>query len=291
MLIRLGRVLLPTFRYWLETEPHVYAMAIAANVLLSFFPFLIVMVSLFTYVFYWQGAVDAIFFALRDYFPDELGRFVRNNLMATVWARGPAQLVSLILLLFASMGIFMPLEVSLNKLWGVTSNRSYIKNQLISIGLIFLAGGAALLSIMLTAINQQFLREQFGTNAVTGFVAIFFFKMAALPLGIAVLFLLYWKLPNAKLPVAPCLQAAIFTGLGLEAMKYIFVLAWPHLIGRLALEYGPFKYSVSLILFGFFAAMLLLAGGEWAARSHRITQARRSMGQTSPLGLHESRVP
>jgi hypothetical protein len=34
--------LAPTFRYWMQTEVHVYAFSVAANVLLSFFPFLIV---------------------------------------------------------------------------------------------------------------------------------------------------------------------------------------------------------------------------------------------------------
>ena len=35
-----------TFRYWMQTEVHVYAFSVAANVLLSFFPFLIVILSL-----------------------------------------------------------------------------------------------------------------------------------------------------------------------------------------------------------------------------------------------------
>mgnify|MGYP000283041300 CR=1 FL=1 len=156
---RLLRLLLPTFRFWFETEPHVYAISISAFALLSFFPFLIVMVSSFVYVLKWTAAVDAVFLALRDYFPDELGTFVRLNLMATVWQRGPAQFVSLILLLLTANGIFMPLEVALNKLWRVPANRSYLKNQLISIALIFLSGGAAVLSILLTAANQQFIRD------------------------------------------------------------------------------------------------------------------------------------
>ena len=39
------RALRPTFRYWMKTEVHVYAFSIAANVLLSFYPFLIVSVA------------------------------------------------------------------------------------------------------------------------------------------------------------------------------------------------------------------------------------------------------
>jgi uncharacterized BrkB/YihY/UPF0761 family membrane protein len=280
---RLLRLLLPTFRFWFETEPHVYAISISAFALLSFFPFLIVMVSSFVYVLKWTAAVDAVFLALRDYFPDELGTFVRLNLMATVWQRGPAQFVSLILLLLTANGIFMPLEVALNKLWRVPANRSYLKNQLISIALIFLSGGAAVLSILLTAANQQFIRDRLGVNPVSAFFTVFFFKASAIPLTIGVLFLIYWKLPNAKLPAAVNVQAAIYVGLALEALKYLYLLVWPWLIAKLAREYGPFKYSVSLILFGFFAAMLVLAGAEWASRTHR----EKAAGQqpTSPLGL------
>jgi predicted membrane metal-binding protein len=43
------RACAPTLRYWMETEVHVYAFSIAANVLLSFFPFLIIIVSLCRY--------------------------------------------------------------------------------------------------------------------------------------------------------------------------------------------------------------------------------------------------
>lgn len=282
---RLFRALLPTLKFWLETEPHVYAISISAFALLSFFPFLIVMVSSFVYIFKWTAAVDAVFLAMKDYFPDELGTFIRLNLMATVWQRGPAQFMSLALLLLTANGIFMPLEVALNKLWRVPANRSYVKNQLISMFLIFLCGAAALLSILLTAANQQFIRDRLGVNPLSAFFTVFFFKAAAIPLTIAALFLIYWKLPNAKLPAGVNVQASIYVGLALEALKYLYLLVWPWLIAKLAREYGPFKYSVSLILFGFCAAMLVLAGAEWAARTHREREAPDVL--SSPLGLSQ----
>ncbi len=61
-----------TIRYWMQTEVHVYAFSIAANVLLSFFPFLIVCVTLSRIRFNYQTTVAAIDFALRDYFPERL---------------------------------------------------------------------------------------------------------------------------------------------------------------------------------------------------------------------------
>src|SRR6266852_4946356 len=104
---RAARSLAITLRFWMQTEVHVYAFSVAANVLLSFFPFLIVSVSLAQIFFDRQTTVAAIDFALRDYFPDALGQFLHGNLPQ----RRPAELLSIVLLLFTANGIFEPLEV------------------------------------------------------------------------------------------------------------------------------------------------------------------------------------
>ena len=100
-------------RFWMQTETHVYAMAISACVLLAFFPFLIVMLSLAQYVFKWKAAEQAVYFALNHSFPDQLGEYLQRNLRAVIWQRGPFQLFSLFLLLLTANGIFQPLEVAL----------------------------------------------------------------------------------------------------------------------------------------------------------------------------------
>src|SRR6185295_14399071 len=113
---RLGRItnaLGPTLRFWMQTEVHVYAFSIAANVLLSFFPFLIVCVSLGGLFFDRQVVVSALDLAFRDLFPSALGDFMRHNLPAPQ----PVELLSIFILLFSANGIFEPLEVALNKAW------------------------------------------------------------------------------------------------------------------------------------------------------------------------------
>ncbi|MEJ7606003.1 MAG: hypothetical protein WKF37_06990 [Bryobacteraceae bacterium] len=87
----------------METEVHVYAFSIAANVLLSFYPFLIVMVSICRYILNWEDAAQAIYLALNDYFPGEVGHFVTRNLDITVRQRGPLQWGSIVLLFFTPM--------------------------------------------------------------------------------------------------------------------------------------------------------------------------------------------
>ena len=54
---------------------------------------------------------------LRDYLPTGQ-EFVIRNLNALVASHHRAQVFSLVMLLISSTGIFMPLEVALNRVWG-----------------------------------------------------------------------------------------------------------------------------------------------------------------------------
>jgi len=255
----------------METEVHVYAFSVSAGMLLSFFPFLTVMLSICRYVLKWKAGVDAVYFALNDYLPDTFGQFIRRNFEVTVASRGPVQAISLILLFFTASGIFEPLEVALNKVWGCASNRNYFKNQLISLGLIFACGALILISTVFTALNNQFFTGVAGTHAraATNLIGLLFFKTAAIPMSMLMLFLIYWLLPNCKVKPLKIVPAAIIVGVLLEILKYINLWTWPYLRSKLQLEYGPFYYTVTIILWGFFASLVVLAGAQWVAQRER----------------------
>ena len=257
----LGGILL-TLRYWTQTEVHAFAFSVAANVLLGFFPFLIVSVSLSRLFFSGQTTVAAIDFALRDYFPDALGEFLSKNLPQ----RPVTNWVALGILLFSSNGIFVPLEVALNKVWGIHKNRSYLHNQFVSLLLIFSCGTLALLSLGITELRV-------GSSSglrIEQWTSILVFKLAAVPLTSLMLFLIYRYLPNGRPPLSRVIAAAIGVGLLLEGLKYLNILIWPWVDARIQREYGVFRYSATILFLSFLASMLVLAGAEWAARGHQL---------------------
>lgn len=258
----------------MQTEVHVFAFSISAGMLLSFFPFMTLILSLCRYVFKWKASVNAIYFALGDYFPDVFGQFLRRNLEATVESRGPVQVIALVLLFFTASGIFEPLEVALNRAWSCERNRSYLRNQLLSLFLMFACGALTLLSVTLTALNTEFLKgASHRPMAAATVLGLFFYKLAAIPTSMLLLFLIYWLVPNCKVPAVKIIPPAILVGFLLEILKYVNLLTWPYLRTKLALEYGPFVYSVTIILWGFLAALVVLAGAEFAARRSRIAIA------------------
>lgn len=258
----------------MEVEVHVYAFAMAANVLLSFFPFLIVMVSVCRNLLRWNAAEQAIFVALGDYFPGVFGVMFASYLQPWNLPRG-FQLTSILLLLFTANGVFEPLEVALNRSWGIARNRSYFRNQLVSLGLILACGSLALASFLLTGLNQQIYQQLTATKGPGDpWFSLMIFKMAALPMTILALFLVYWLLPNGKVPKLRVFPVAVAVGVLLEVLKYVNLVTWPILNAKLQREMGPFVHSTSIILWAFMASMIVLAGAHWAAQRPVVDEVR-----------------
>lgn len=260
-------LILSTVRYLMRTEVHTFAFSVAANAILSFFPFVLLLMTLIRRVFHSPVMYEVVLQLLRDYLPAGQD-FVIRNLNALVGARHQAQLASLAILLITSTGIFLPLEVALNRIWGFQENRSYLGNQLISLGLAFWCGLLALLSIGMTAGNvalMEFVLHGHGTIIVR-MVGFLMMKVFAIGASIAIFFLIYWILPNGKVPGRALLPTAIIMGLLFEALKYGYILALPRL--NFAEVYGPFSLSVSLMFWAFLSGLLLLTGAHLSAQSH-----------------------
>jgi|SRR5215470_6209567 len=280
--------ILSTVKYLTQTEVHTFAFSVAANALLSFFPFVVLMMTVIRRVFHSKTMYDVVADLLRDNLPAGQD-FVIRNLNAIVNAHHRAQVASLIILLITSTGIFLPLEVALNGIWGFTKNRSYIGNQLISLLLAFSCGVLALLSIAGSAKNINFLGSLLGgeQNLLVRLVGFLVMKVLAIVTSIAIFFLIYWLLPNGKVPVRAILPTAVITGLLSEALKYGYILALPWL--NFQEVYGPFALSVTLMFWAFLSGLLLLTGAHLSAREHS-EQGRQKIEAGPQSNPHHPRL-
>lgn len=260
-------LLVSTVKYLTRTDVHTFAFSVAANAILSFFPFVVLMMTLIRRVFHSRVMYEVVLQLLRDYLPTGQ-EFVIRNLNAMVNSRQRVQVVSLVILLITSSGVFLPLEVALNRVWRFENNRSYLGNQLVSFGLAFACGALAMLSIALTAGPIAFLEFVLRGHGRT-FVEMVLFvimKVFAVAASIAIFFLIYWLLPNGKVPARAVLPAAIVMGLLSEALKYAYILALPWL--NFQEVYGPFALSVTMMFWAFLSGLLLLAGANLSAEEH-----------------------
>ena len=253
-----------TVRYLLHTEVHTFAFSVAANAILSFFPFVLLLMNLVLRVFHSPAMYRVIVDLLRDYLPAGQD-FVIRNLSALATAKNRVQVFSFVILLVTSTGVFMPLEVALNRVWRFPNNRSYFGNQLIALGLAFACGILALISIALSAGNAVLLRflafgHEFFLVRALGFLTA---KVFATITSMAIFFLIYWLLPNGKVPARAVLPAAVIMGLLSEVLKYSYILLLPRL--NFQEVYGPFSISVALMFWAFLMGLLLLTGAYLSA--------------------------
>ena len=272
---RLSRHGWSTLRYLTQTEVHTYAFSVAANAILSFFPFIVLLLTLIRRVIHSQAMYNVVLELLRDYLPSNKDFVIRNvQFLASV--RGRGQALSFVVLLITSTGIFLPLEVALNKIWGFKKNRSYLMNLVVSLGLGLACGCLAMLSIALTAQNLKMLGLVIGgQNFVFAGLGFIVMKASAILATIGIYFLIYWVLPHGKVPARAVLPAAIITGLVSEAAKYIYILLLPRL--NFQEVYGPFAVSVTLMFWSFWSGMLLLGGAYLSAAEHSSrVEARRA---------------
>jgi len=262
--------------YMTRTEVHTYAFSVAAQVILSLFPFIVLLLTLAQKVFHSPRMVDVVVEMMTNFLPNNQD-FVMRNMRALAFAHTQTKVFSVVMLLVTTTGVFLPLEVALNSVWGVTKNRNYLQNQIVSLGLAVSVGVLAMASVALSAAQRSVMEFVFfghTNNIVFTFIGNSFLKICAVVASIGLFFIIYWALPNRKVPARAVLPTAIVMGLLWEGAKYLYILALPHLDFRSV--YGPFEVSVGLMMWAFISGLLLLAGAYVSATRQGLREAREA---------------
>lgn len=263
-------------RYLTHTEVHTYAFSVAANSILSLFPFIVLLLTLCRNVFHSRSMERVVTEMMKNFLPTGQD-FVMRNMQLLAHPHKGVEIFSLVMLLITSTGVFLPLEVALNNVWGVKQNRSYLRNQMVSACLAFAVGLLAMLSVVFTASQKTVLPLLFFGHTHNVTFRVFsssFIHICASIASILLFFLIYWLLPNRKVPALSVLPTAIVTGLLWEGAKHLYMMALPWLDFKAV--YGPFYISVGLMMWAFLSGLLLLAGAHFSATRYALRVARES---------------
>jgi membrane protein len=255
-------------RYLLDSEVHTYAFSVAANAIISFIPFVVLLYTLSRSVFHSNAMVGVVDEVVRYYLPSTARQdWLTGHLetVAVLSTRHGVQALSLVMILISCTGIFLPLEVALNQAWGVTKSRNYLMNQLVAFGLALLMMGLAMASIFLSAGQQQVLAVVFFRHTDNFFYQAISYLWLILCTGVASIlffFSIYWILPNRRIPPLQVLRTSVITGIIWLVSKYIFVALLPYL--DLKALYGPFYVSVGLLFWAYVSGLILFAGAQFS---------------------------
>jgi membrane protein len=263
--------------YLLDSEVHTFAFSVAANAIISFIPFIVLLYTLVLTVFHspTKGPMVTVVDDMVNYFLPSLTKqtdWITKTIVAEavlpLVTHKSAQAFSLVMILIACTGIFLPLEVALNQAWGVKKSRNYLFNQAIAFGLALLMLGLAVASMFANLAVDSALPVIFfhhTDNVVFQFVSgVVDYAWLALSTGVASIlffFSVYYILPNRKVPWRPVLRTSIITGLVWLFARFIFARVLPHIDLSI---YGPFYVSVGLLFWAYISGLILFAGAQFS---------------------------
>lgn len=249
--------------YLLDSGVHTFAFSVAANAILSFIPFIVLLFTLSRAVFHSETMVNVVSDLVCFYMPSKQ-EWVAASLEAAAPRHG-VQILSLVMILVACTGIFLPLEVALNQAWGVAKSRNYLYNQAVALGLALLMVVLAVVNILLSAGERTLMARIFfhhTNNVLFQGVSYLWLAFSTGAASILFFFAIYWLLPHCKVPWRPVLRTSIVTGIVWLGAKYLFMALLPHL--QLKSLYGPFYVSVGLLLWAYASGLILFAGAEFS---------------------------
>ncbi|HYE75303.1 MAG TPA: YihY/virulence factor BrkB family protein [Blastocatellia bacterium] len=244
------------------SEVYVYASAIAFNALLSFFSFFVLLGSLMINVMHWQRGYETIYRLMMAFVPQR-SRLIFDSLdQVTRGPGGKAELFTLALLFFSSTGVFLPLEMSLNRVWKFTT-RGTIKQYLIYVplvigcGIIMLAcvGLASVWDSTLSAVFGDGIIRQIAFNGVSGVIA--------LPFVTLIFFLIYYIVPNGKVNGLQVFFASVAMAVLWIVGTFIYQVALP--LFKFKESYGQLFGVMSVVMWVFFSSFILILGANLSA--------------------------
>lgn len=282
-----GKVLVQTFKHFSKDNGPQWAAAIAYYSLLSIFPLLLAGIAISAYFVDQQWAIDQGSQLIRGLVPSGT-QFIREIIESIIETRGQVGIVSILVLIWTGSRVFGVITKALNIAYHVSEPYGFFRRTLVellmtfTIGILFVLalGSRLLITFIDGVIELPFLQGHI-------FYQFLSYAIPAVLLLIS-LFLTYQYVPRRRVAWWAALAGAVL-------FTVLFLLAQPLFTGYVqtfadySLIYGPLAILITLVLWIWISANLLLLGGELASHIQDILVEERSEKEVEEQ--HEKRDP
>jgi membrane protein len=256
-----------------------FASSIAYYALLSFFPFVLLLLTLLGRLAIGMNnetLVQMVMRALPSHFD-----FVINQIEELSKAPTGRGIVGTVVLFWASMGFFGAITSAVDHAWGVEKPHGFFKHKLIAAIMLVIA---ALLMIAALAIVSfaEVAETQWFATALEHFPALatlqgFLVRNAATPLFVLIVALIYYFVPNAKVRLRDVWWGALLAGVLWRAAFAGF--SWYVRDFSRFSVHGSITAVVVFLVWVYLSAVILLYGVEVSAAYARL---RKHLPQEAP---------
>ena len=261
-----------------------HAASIAYYALLSFFPFLLLVLSVVGSISGNENDRLAILTFVFRYFPTKLD-FVDNQLQAFTANRVQLGIAGALALIWASLGVFGAITSAVNEAWGVERQRSFWKHRLVSFLMLVAGGGVLVVALLFVGAVEVAQGSAFGAMiarfqwmAVLQTLTFNYFATILLVIAVG---LVFYFIPNAKTRFRDVWVGAALTGVLWRVAFDGF--AW--YIARnksMTMIHGSIAAVVVFLLWVYVSAIILMYGVEFTATYARLRRRRPESMSAAP---------
>ena len=253
-----------------------HAASIAYYALLSFFPFILLVISMLGSVTADDADRIAVLTFVFRYFPTKLD-FITAQLDAFRETRVRVGVAGGLALIWASLGVFGAITSAVNEAWGVEKQRSFLKHRMVSFLMLVAAGGVMILALLAVSAIQVAQASWFGVvlsrfHWLTALQTLTFRYLTTILLILGV-GLVFYFIPNAKTRFRDVWVGAVLTGVLWRAAFSGF--AW--YIARnksMTMIHGSIAAVVVFLLWVYVSSIILMYGVEFTAAYARRRRRR-----------------
>ena len=238
--------------------------SIAYHSLLAIFPLLLLLLGFSGYYirrFELSGNLSVV---LQRYLPMRTD-IIMQNLVGISHAYGRIGLLSFLLLLWSSSGVFVPLEKALNRAWEVTVGRSWWQSRLVALEMAFVVG--CLLMMATASVGGEILIRQ-RLNVWLGpplhFLGVFLYHfvtaISSFTVALMAFIVLFQRLPHRPMNLRHAWPGALLTAVLWEVARFLFTLLLPFFNYRQV--YGSIGVMVCLMTWAYISSAVMLFGAQ-----------------------------
>lgn len=264
-------VLEQSLRKFFTEDSLAVSASIAYHSLLSIFPFVLLLMTLSGFYIKQSELAGRLTVIFERYLPVR-AEFILENLQGLSRAYGRVGIISLLLLLWSSSGIFLPLEKALNRAWEAKTERSWLRRHLLALEMAVVMGIIVFFSSVVVGINvyvhgwvrmgSQLFPSTLVSLAYHSLIMIMTFSLTLL------MFVVLFKgLPNRPMKFSQVLPSALLTAIFWEAARSLFTLLLPSFNYRQV--YGPIGAGVALMTWVYISSAVTLFGAQVSQAVYR----------------------
>jgi YihY family inner membrane protein len=217
--------------------------------------------------------------------------FIMRELVGISRAYGRVSILSFLLLLWSSSGVFLPIELALNRAWEVEKRRSWWRRRLLALEMSGIFGSLALFSTFLVGTRRytDAWLKTWVTNAVLPMVELCYrgiFVAATFGITLCMFLVVFDRLPNRPMSFRQAFPGALLTAMGWEGARGLFTHVLPLLNYRQV--YGSIGVVVALMTWVYISSAIMLFGAQVSRSLYRTWGVKAPAAESPAEGEVES---